>query len=91
MAPILITGVGKRVGLHLARNFLERGHPVIAYARCPEEADHRLHWARWDGARWFDVEQLAAVSDEESVLRMARKWWNAVSARPFRAGASAPA
>ena len=27
--PILITGVGRRVGLHLAETFLERGIPVI--------------------------------------------------------------
>lgn len=27
--PILITGVGKRIGLHLARTFLGRGVPVI--------------------------------------------------------------
>jgi dihydromonapterin reductase/dihydrofolate reductase len=32
-APILITGVGRRVGLHLARQFLERGVPVIGTYR----------------------------------------------------------
>jgi dihydromonapterin reductase/dihydrofolate reductase len=30
---ILITGVAKRVGLHLAQTFLERGHPVIGTYR----------------------------------------------------------
>lgn len=32
-APILITGVGKRVGLHLAATWLERGQPVIGTYR----------------------------------------------------------
>lgn len=27
--PILITGIGKRIGLHLARTFLDRGIPVV--------------------------------------------------------------
>lgn len=31
--PILITGVGKRVGLHLAHTFLDRGIPVIGTYR----------------------------------------------------------
>lgn len=32
-APILITGVARRVGLHLAHAFLERGQPVIGTYR----------------------------------------------------------
>lgn len=32
-APILVTGVGKRVGLHLAQAFLDRGQPVIGTFR----------------------------------------------------------
>lgn len=32
-SPILITGVGKRVGLHLAKTFLGRGQPVIGTFR----------------------------------------------------------
>ena len=31
--PILITGVGKRLGRHLANNFLDRGVPVIGTYR----------------------------------------------------------
>lgn len=31
--PIFITGVGKRVGLRLALNFLDRGVPVIGTYR----------------------------------------------------------
>ena len=33
--PVLITGVGQRIGLHLARTFLERGRPVIGTYRTP--------------------------------------------------------
>ncbi len=36
------------------------GHPVVAYTRLPAEGDHRYHYARWDGARWVDVELVAA-------------------------------
>lgn len=32
------------------------GHPVIVYARMPEETDHRYHYARWTGDRWLDHE-----------------------------------
>ena len=35
--PILITGVGRRVGLHLAHNFLRRGQPVIGTNDQPAE------------------------------------------------------
>ncbi len=31
--PILITGVAKRVGLHLANTFLDRGIPIIGTYR----------------------------------------------------------
>lgn len=37
-APVLITGVGKRVGLHLARTFLGRGIPVIGTYRTDRES-----------------------------------------------------
>jgi hypothetical protein len=33
-----------------------RGHPVIAYTRLPSRADHRYHYARWDGAAWTDTQ-----------------------------------
>jgi dihydromonapterin reductase/dihydrofolate reductase len=36
-APILITGVGKRVGLHLAHTFLDRDQPVIGTFRSRRE------------------------------------------------------
>ena len=39
---VLITGVGKRVGLHLARTFLERGQPVIGTYRSSRASLHEL-------------------------------------------------
>jgi dihydromonapterin reductase/dihydrofolate reductase len=38
---IVVTGAGRRVGLHLAERFLERGHPVVAHSHHESEAlDH---------------------------------------------------
>jgi len=45
--PILITGVGRRVGLHLARHFLEEGIPVIGTFRSERP---QLDQLRADGA-----------------------------------------
>lgn len=36
------------------------GHPVLVYARAPQETDHRYHYARWDGTRWIHKELTAA-------------------------------
>jgi len=36
------------------------GRPVIAYAAFASIADHRYHWATWDGRRWRDEELTAA-------------------------------
>jgi hypothetical protein len=36
-----------------------RDRPVIVYARLPATADHRYHYARWDGSRWQDTELCA--------------------------------
>ena len=33
-----------------------KGHPVIVYARLPQEREHRYHYARWDGQRFVDHE-----------------------------------
>lgn len=41
--PILITGVGKRVGLHLAHTFLARGIPVIGTYRTDRPSLAGLH------------------------------------------------
>ena len=40
--PILITGVGRRVGLHLAETFLDRGIPVIGTYRSNYDSLHEL-------------------------------------------------
>jgi hypothetical protein len=32
------------------------GHPVITYATFPSPSDHRYHYARWTGTRWFTKE-----------------------------------
>lgn len=40
--PVLITGVGKRVGLSLAETFLGRGIPVIGTFRTPRESIEKL-------------------------------------------------
>lgn len=36
--PVLITGVGKRIGLHLAQTFLRRGTPVVGTFRSDRDA-----------------------------------------------------
>ena len=42
MNPILITGVGQRVGLHLARIFVGRGQPVIGTYRSARRSIEEL-------------------------------------------------
>ncbi len=42
MNPILITGVGQRVGLHLARTYIGRGQPVIGTYRTKRESIDEL-------------------------------------------------
>ena len=37
--PIIVTGIGKRIGLQLARNFLSRDIPVIGTYRRNVECD----------------------------------------------------
>ena len=72
---LLITGVGKRAGLHLARTFLERGQPVIGTYRNPrasvqelEEMGAELH--RCDFYDDYDIESLtSAVQDGHRELR----------------------
>lgn len=34
----------------------DKGAPVIAYTRLPHPADHRYHYAHWDGLAWRDEE-----------------------------------
>jgi dihydromonapterin reductase/dihydrofolate reductase len=64
--PILITGVGRRVGLQLARNFLGRGVPVIGTYRSerPALAELREKGAelhRCDFAEEIQLEALIAT------------------------------
>ena len=68
--PILITGVGKRVGLHLAQTFEARGTPVIGTFRSERagvEALRRqgvkLHY--WD----FDDEDYREKALSKSLMR----------------------
>jgi dihydromonapterin reductase/dihydrofolate reductase len=46
--PILITGVGRRAGLHLAQNFLRRGRPVVGTYRTERPALEELRAAGAD-------------------------------------------
>lgn len=60
---VLITGVGKRVGLHLAQTFLQRGIPVIGTYRTERPALEELNHA---GARlhrcdFYDEAQVEAL------------------------------
>lgn len=73
--PLLITGVGKRAGLHLARTFLERGQPIIGTYRSErpsladlEELGAELH--RCDFYDERDIESLVeAVATGHPALR----------------------
>jgi dihydromonapterin reductase/dihydrofolate reductase len=74
-APILITGVGRRVGLHLAHQFLARGRPVIGTFRSRHESLESLEAAgarleACDFEREGDVERLIdAVRSDTPRLR----------------------
>ena len=62
-AALLITGVGKRAGLHLARSFLQRGMPIIGTYRTERPGVRELREAgaeliRCDFYRKDDVESL---------------------------------
>lgn len=64
--PPLTAAAGERVYGGTARAWVwdvaadAQGRPVIVYATFPTNADHRYRYARWDGARWVDVELTAA-------------------------------
>jgi hypothetical protein len=36
------------------------GRPVIVFAACPAEPDHRYHYAHWNGQKWVDHEICVA-------------------------------
>ena len=63
---VLITGVGRRAGLHLARSFLARGVPVIGTYRSRYEAldeleQHGAELYRCDFDRHADIDRLIAA------------------------------
>ena len=51
--PLIITGVGRRIGFRLARTFLERGYPVIGTYRTQRSSLHQLRAA---GAELYDCD-----------------------------------
>lgn len=63
--PILITGVGKRVGLHLAHNFISRGVPVIGTYRNDRPGLRPLRAA---GAELYQCD----FQDEAQLVALAR-------------------
>jgi dihydromonapterin reductase/dihydrofolate reductase len=73
--PVLITGVGKRLGLHLARTLLERGRPVIGTFRSERPAleDLRSRGAELHRCDFYDdaqVDQLiASIAARHDALR----------------------
>ncbi len=73
--PILITGVGRRVGLHLARTFLDRGVPVIGTYRTPRDSldELRRRGAELHACDFDRIEDIVAlcerVTDGHSSLR----------------------
>lgn len=68
MSPILITGVGQRVGLHLARTFIGRGQPVIGTYRSRRDSIDVLESLGVELHRcdFYDDEQTQALIDDVS-------------------------
>lgn len=62
---VLITGVAKRVGLHLAETFLERGIPVIGTFRTERASLGELErkGVELHGCDFYDQAQVAALGD----------------------------
>jgi dihydromonapterin reductase/dihydrofolate reductase len=63
--PILITGVGRRVGLHLARTFLERGVPVIGTYRTQRDSldDLRRRGAELHACDFDRIEDIVSLCE----------------------------
>lgn len=66
MNPILITGVGQRVGLHLARTFIGRGQPVIGTYRSTRDSIDELGRLGVELHRcdFYDEAQVQGLIDE---------------------------
>ncbi len=65
MNPILITGVGQRVGFHLARSFIERGQPVIGTYRSQRDSIDELAalGVQLHCCDFYDAAQVQALID----------------------------
>ncbi len=65
MNPILITGVGQRVGLHLARSFIGRGQPVIGTYRTRRDSIDELAelGAELHRCDFYDAADVQALID----------------------------
>ena len=63
--PVLITGVGQRVGLHLADAFLDRGYPVIGTYRTRRASIDALseRGAELHACDFYDPSQVQALTD----------------------------
>ena len=66
MNPILITGVGQRVGLHLAHTFVGRGQPVIGTYRSARKSIDELKQLGVELHRcdFYDEAQVQALIDD---------------------------
>ena len=69
MNPILITGVGQRVGLHLARTFIDRGQPVIGTYRSQRDSIAELGelGVELHHCDFYEDEQVQALIDSIAV------------------------
>jgi len=82
--PILITGVARRVGLHLAHTFLDRGTPVIGTYRTPRpslaELEHKgaeLHQCDFDDETQTDALVKNILQNHDSlraIIHNASDW-----------------
>ncbi len=65
MNPILITGVGQRVGLHLARTFIDRGQPVIGTYRSQRDSIQELDalGAELHRCNFYEPDQVQGLID----------------------------
>ena len=74
MNPILITGVGQRVGLHLARTFVGRGQPVIGTYRSQRDTVDELATLGVELHRcdFYEEAQVQALID--GLSEAARTW-----------------
>lgn len=72
-APILITGVGKRIGFALAKHFLKKGYPVLGTYRTAHPQLSELEGAQLFAVDFYQQksidELITAIRQEYSSLR----------------------